>query len=502
MIRLGCILLLAFSVQGAEFFTGQAARAVLSQPSFSAHEGTGIAASAMTIVEQRLYVADTSKRVLTFDLSKIPGPKIDLGSRGSDGCPLCGFSPVASISQAVAPGSSTVSLYGKKLAAIDTQTHRILIWRDISAPTPSGKPDVILNLTDPGYPLPSESTLIDPISVAIDRTHLFVGDAALHRVLVWRSLPTSSNQPADAVLGQPDFGSKEMSDSPRADSIARPDALVSDGYSLFVGDSHDRRILVFTPADTPLPNEALLNSASLAPGPLAPGALLTVKGSGLAARSFSAPDEGSAALPTKLGGVEVLLNGVALSILSVSPSEVRTQLPYSSPAASSASLYIRQEREDGSIAVTSPGTVSISAASPGIFGFSGTEPRPGMLLHSGDQPLFDSETPLSAEAPAKPGEVITAWVTGLHPIASSSDQMPMAGVPFSGSDLVFTPVRANVNGQSAEVISTSLPQTAVGVYQVRVLLPSFLAPGRAQLVISEDGFTSNAVTLPVQIPTP
>lgn len=493
--RLALALLLAAAARGAEFFSGQAARAVLGQSSFSSRDA-GIAASAMTIQSNRLNVADRSGRVSVFDLAKIPGARAELQGRGSDPCSLCGLPPVLSVSQSVAAESSTVSLFGNRLAAIDIRTHRILIWYDIRAARSSAGPDVTLSLTDPGVLAVNDSTIIDPVSVAVDGSRLFVGDAALHRILVWKSLPVAGNQPADAVLGQPDFASRDLSDVPRANTIARPDALVSDGVNLFVGDSRDRRVLIFSAADTYLPSASVLNAASMLPGSFAPGTLVTIKGQELSAQALSAPDDQPSRLPTKLGGAQVYVNGLALALLSVAQTEIHAQLPYTIPAGGSGSLYVRSEYPDGSVAVTSPASVSFSTATPGIFAFGGNEPRPGILLHTNG--AQDSGSPVTADAPAAAGEVVSLWVTGLHPVTSSSEQMPVAGAPYMGSDLTFTPLRAVVNGQDAEVVSASLPSTSIGVYQVLVLLPPNLTREKAELSIGEDGYNSNAITFPVR----
>ena len=36
---------------------------------------------------------------------------------------------------------------------------------------------------------------------------LYVSDTGHHRLLGWRNLPTTDSQPADLVIGQPDFNS-------------------------------------------------------------------------------------------------------------------------------------------------------------------------------------------------------------------------------------------------------------------------------------------------------
>jgi uncharacterized protein (TIGR03437 family) len=497
MIRLTLVLLLAASLDAADFYNGQAARAVLGQSSFSSRDA-GIAVSAMTIQNGRLNIAQQSGLVSVFDLASIPGVYDELARPRSESCPVCGFAPLATISQSVAPGSSTVSMFGHRMAAIDQRTHRILIWHDVTSQAANSGPDVTLNLTDPGVLSVNESTIIDPVSVAVDGARLFVGDAALHRVLVWRTLPLVPNQPADVVLGQPDFETRDAAESPRADTITRPDALVSDGVNLFVGDSHDRRVLVFSAADGFLPAESILNSASLSTGPLAPGTLATIKGEKLTTAEISAPDDRPAKLPTKLGGAEVYLNGRAVPLLSVTPDEIRVQMPYTLASLGSGSLYVRAERPDGSVAVTAPASVSFSSAAPGIFAFSGPEPRPGILLHANEQ--GGPGSPVTEDAPASPGEIVSLWVTGLHPLSTSPEQMPVAGYPFPGGELSFSPVRAVVNGQPAEVVDTTLPPTSIGVYQVLVLLPSSLARDKAEISLAEDGFTSNSVTFPLHKP--
>ena len=80
MTRVAALLLLAGSIYAAEFQNGQAARAVIGQPSFSAQE-TGVSASTLVVANGRLYAADTARRLLTFDLANIPGAKDDLTDR-------------------------------------------------------------------------------------------------------------------------------------------------------------------------------------------------------------------------------------------------------------------------------------------------------------------------------------------------------------------------------------------------------------------------------------
>jgi len=486
-------LMVVVSLHAADFQNGQAARAVIGQPGFSTHEA-GVSATALALGSNRLYAADAN-RVLTFDLARIPGAKEDMTTFHSGACSLCGFTPLTVTPQAVISGIAGFSTFGRTVVAADPAHHHVLIWRD-SSRSQAG-PDVVLGKYDASAGV-SATTLVNPLSVAFDGKRIFVGDTALHRILIWNSIPVSADQPADTVLGQPDFASSSLEDGPRPDTVRFPAALASDGTNLYVADSLDHRILVFTPGDTFLAGGALVNSATLSAGPIAPGTLVTINGVGLSYRSESSQDDGDGRLPSKLGGVELVVNGSAVPLLSVSPSEIQAQLPYGIDD-SSASLYIRTERPDGSVAVSDSVAVGLASATPGLFAFTGgAEPRIGILVHSaaGDS---GAGAPVTAESPAAPGEVLTIWATGLGTV-SDPETTAVEGVPFAGREApVVVPVTASLNGRSAQVVSATLTQGAIGIYEVRILLPADLqTDSKAQLYISQSGIRSNTVSLPVE----
>ena len=499
MIRVTALLLLAASTWAAEFNNGQAARLVIGQPSFSAQE-SGISATTLIAANGHLYATDARGRVLTFNLTKSPSASEHFSAQQRSECAICGFVPEGtSAQQQPITGSPAVAVHGNTVVVADPSTHRVFIWRNTRASVDVGTPDVVLG--QPGSSPASSSsatTLVDPISVAFDGKRLFIGDAALRRVLIWNTLPASSNDPADVVLGQSDFTTVNTTDSPGADTIGRPAALASDGANLFVADSIGRRILVFTPGDASLPKNAVVNAASLEPGPFAPGTLITISASGLTVNSASAPDDGTQPLPTKLGGVEVVFDGVALPLLSVSPTQIRAQVPFELGTRSAASMYVRSEHSDGTVRITTATAIKIVRANPGLFAFGGPEPRSGLILHADPTSPAHGGMPVTSDNPAKPGEVVILWAAGLGRVGMEAP--PATGVPFVGSDAhALTPVSAVVNGRSAQVVSAGLPHGSIGIYEVRVLLPSNLAPDpKAQLLITQDNYVSNKITVPVQ----
>ena len=480
------------AARAGDFQTGQAARAVIGQPSFSSRS-EGIAATAMSISNGRLYVADSASQVLTFDLSKMPDAKGD-GDQSTASCGVCGFNPVMTVPQAVMPSAAAVSVRGKSVIVADPATHRVLVWHDTSSAGSGSEPDVVLGRSATGTAV----SMMDPISVAYDGKRLFVGDGLLHRVFIWNGLPGSDTQPADAILGQSNMSSAGINlggeaDGPAADTIGLPSALASDGTDLFVADKANGRILVFTPGDTILGSTQVKNSATLLPGPLAGGTLITVGGSNFADTTAVAPDD-ARELPNKLGGVSILMNGSSIPLLAAGPGEIRAQVPFSAGAISSVSLYIRTEHSDGTVTITNAVALKLQAAAPGLFAFGGAEPRTGMLLHSSDSSASTGK-PVTAADSAMPGDVITVWGTGLGAV----DQTDMDLDDESAKAPVLNQVRASVNSQPAEVISAVLPKGSLGIYEVEIVLPSDLRPDpKALLTISQAGNTSNTVTFPLR----
>jgi uncharacterized protein (TIGR03437 family) len=494
LYRTAILLLAGASLFAAEFQNGQAARAVLAQPSFTSRE-QGIKVTSLSVSHGRLYAADAARHVLTFDLSKLPDVREDFSTRQSNGCAVCGYTPMSTVNQSVMPGVAAVSVWGRMVAIADSDKHRVLVWRDST----SSRPDVVLGQSSDASVV-GPGTLVDPVSVALDGKRIFVGDAALHRVLVWNSFPTSDDQPADAVLGQPDFTVASANNPPVPDSIANPAALASDGTNLFVADSVNRRILVFSPGDVRLAADAVVNSASLLSGPLAPGTLISVNAGGLGEGSDSADATKSQALPKRLAGTEVIFDGQALPLLAVSPTQVQAQIPYDLANRGAASFYVRVEHANGTVTVTTPISLKLAPTSPGLFAFSGSEPRIGILLHGGGSEV-DGGPPVDEQSPATPGEVLTIWATGLGAVSenSASDSLS-AGRPHEGvAAAVSVPVKALINGEDVQVLSATLPEGAIGVYRIQVVVPQEIAArGEAYLSIAQNVNVSNTVRFPLR----
>jgi hypothetical protein len=157
---------------------------------------------------------------------------------------------------------SACSLFGPRGAALasskgpfviaDTGHHRLLIWQKIPSTDKEpadflvGQPDFASEGRNAKGPA-GASTLNVPTGVAIENNVLAIADAWNHRVLIWTSFPERNNQPADIVLGQADFhGSEANRGGPAgADTLNWCYGVTLRDGQIFVADSGNRRVLVW-----------------------------------------------------------------------------------------------------------------------------------------------------------------------------------------------------------------------------------------------------------------
>lgn len=133
----------------------------------------------------------------------------------------------------------------------DTGHHRLLVWN--SVPTLDGAAaDIVIGQQDffsegrNGKAAVGPATLNVPTGIAASEGILAVADAWNHRVLIWRGYPTCSNQLADVVLGQADFGaglSNRGSSTAKRDTLNWCYGVAIVGEALYVADTGNRRVL-------------------------------------------------------------------------------------------------------------------------------------------------------------------------------------------------------------------------------------------------------------------
>jgi hypothetical protein len=160
---------------------------------------------------------------------------------------------------------------GTRLYIVDRCNHRVLIYNNI-LPNDNEEADVVLGQPDfehnginsgAGESNPVASSLYFPWYIYSDGIRLYIGDRYNHRVLIHNSIPTSNNEPADMVFGQPDFISNTANNGGvSASSLNYPIDVFSDGVKLFISDHCNHRVLIYNPDFIPLVNRIVADEDS------------------------------------------------------------------------------------------------------------------------------------------------------------------------------------------------------------------------------------------------
>jgi uncharacterized protein (TIGR03437 family) len=276
---------LAACAPAADFQTGQSARMIIGQPTFTAqvYGASNVllgAAGGVAYAGNMLLVADANRigptplnhRVLIYKniSQKFPGASdmLSVGPR----CPVCTADPtlprpadvelgqpdfttvLPNVTQSGMRLPTAVASDGNVVVVADTDNNRILIWNSIPA-TNGANADIVLgqdNFTTVRQPITTDAkSFRGPQGVWIQNGRLFVADTQSHRVLIWNTIPTQSNQPADIVLGVADFTTNpdpnigSPSETPTNSNLLNPVSVSSDGIRLYVTDLGHNRVLIW-----------------------------------------------------------------------------------------------------------------------------------------------------------------------------------------------------------------------------------------------------------------
>jgi uncharacterized protein (TIGR03437 family) len=214
---------------------------------------------------------------------------------------------------------------------------------------------------------------------------------------------------------------------------------------------------------------AILNAASLQPGPVAPGSLITIVGSNLASATMTAS---SASLPRSLGGVTLSVNGIAVPLLYVSAGQINAQVPFEA-AEGWAKLLLQRAGE-----APVPLALLIAATAPGLF--------PAIRNPSAGPSGGGSEN--SPDNPASVGSVVTVYLTGQGAVAPAV-QTGEPGPGGTPARAVF-PLAVTVGNRQAIITFAGLVTDSAGLFQIDFLVPG-AGTGERSLVVTVNGVASN-----------
>jgi len=210
--------------------------------------------------------------------------------------------------------------------------------------------------------------------------------------------------------------------------------------------------------------------------PLAPGTIVQIFGSGLAATTGST----NIPLPTMLNGTSVLIGGELAPLYFVSSGQINAEVPVDlTPGQEYQVLVVANN------ALTTPDTIHIAPVTPGIARLVN-----GQVLAQHSDFSLVTET-----APAKPGEFLVVYLAGMGltdtPVKTGEQapSFPLATVNISAS--------VSIDGESAPILFAGLTPGFIGLYQINFQVPADIQSGDRKLEIFQGGLASNTSVLPV-----
>lgn len=184
--------------------------------------------------------------IATTDLSGGWSPDVWLGAPAPGGLSL----PAAKPTMAWMYSPRGVFLGDEHLVVADSGNHRVLVWHGI--PSQDEQPaDVVLGQPD-GHSegraacgRGPERGMNLPTGVLVHDGRLVVADAWHHRILIWHTVPETSDVAPDVVLGQPDGSAVEPNADAQccASSFYWPFGIAVIGDTFWVADTGNRRVL-------------------------------------------------------------------------------------------------------------------------------------------------------------------------------------------------------------------------------------------------------------------
>lgn len=267
-------------------------------------------------------------------------------------------------------------------------------------------------------------------------------------------------------------------------------------------------------------SNGVMNAASynLTPKSLAPGAIAVIFGSNLTDGTSCLPpcgpsvDPSTGQLSTTMSGAQVKLKvssspaAIPAPIFYATPNQLGIQIP--AELVNSASSPPWTASVDVTVAgKTGSALVSLWPNAPGIFTTDQSGRGQGAVLinSTGELAAPLGSVPGLASRPAKGGEIITVYCTGLGDVTNP----PGTGRRASSSPLSVTvaPTKATFgdiySGIDAQVLFSGLAPGFVGLYQVNIQVPANAPSGdRITLMLSSGGALSNPVTIAVDTLTP
>jgi uncharacterized protein (TIGR03437 family) len=218
--------------------------------------------------------------------------------------------------------------------------------------------------------------------------------------------------------------------------------LIDTAARVYVADSANNAIRVIQQgaAGSAPSIAAIANAASGQTGPVAPGEIVVIYGSGLGPAQLTVGAVNSGSAPVQLAGVVVLFNGTPAQIIYASAGQVSAIVP-SGVTGPSAQVAIQYLAQTGTTV-----TVPLALAAPSVFTVNSSGAGAALAINADGSINGPSHA-------APPGSTITLYLNG---------------VP---SQFLAGPVSINIGGQQANILNLTPVASEPGVTAAQLQVP-------------------------------
>jgi uncharacterized protein (TIGR03437 family) len=210
---------------------------------------------------------------------------------------------------------------------------------------------------------------------------------------------------------------------------------------------------------------------------LAPGALATLFFIPQSGGTFTSTAVGNTVLPvpTKLGGVEVLVNGLPSPIIYAGPGQINFILPFEAPESGQTALEVVNATTSQVLGSGTTGQstyngttlgLNMNAESPAFFTSNSAGTGQIAALNCNKTPC--ENTVNNTTNPANTGSILQLYLTGQGLVSGA----PGDGVPPSGAITTGATPVVYIGGSSASVKYSGLAPGFPGLWQINVEIPS------------------------------
>jgi uncharacterized protein (TIGR03437 family) len=313
--------------------------------------------------------------------------------------------------------------------------------------------------------LASNTQMGNPTGVAVDtfgNLYIADGNARVRKVYTSGIIATIAGTGVRGYTGDGGPGLAARLSGPSA-------VAVSAAGNVYVADTLNNAVRMLQAGGFGNSVNAVTNGASNLSGPIAPGEVVVIYGSGMGPDQLTQyqPDS-NGFVPTNLAGTTVLINGAFAPIIYTSANQVAAVTPFATGGAS-AQVFVQYQGQS-SAAFNLP----VATATPGLFTLDGSG--------AGQAAAVNQDGSLNGGAhPAKAGSFVSLYVTGAGQTNPGGSDGHLAAVPLP---LPVLPVTVTIGGKAAATnYAGAAPGSVEGVMQVNAQIPSGLAAGNVAVVV-------------------